>query len=146
MIQMESIKPDDESSLRSARRIGIVFLAYAIGLPLLIIALGPQLQPNAGPYILSWVMMALMPVEILLVYAFYRFFIKRGGFQNIMGPSVLMYMVATIPSIYAFIIGFTDSALGFIAIPLGLMFSLVGLWLASTFISQLWSSLQEYNQ
>ena len=63
-----------------------------------------------------------------------------------MGPSVVMYMVATIPSIYAFIIGFIDSALSLIAVPLGLMFSFVGLWFASMFISRLWSSLQEFNQ
>jgi hypothetical protein len=143
---MEPMTPDDEFPLHSARRIGIIFLAYAIGLPLFIIALGPQLPPSTGPYVLSWVMMALMPVEILLVYVFYRFFSKRGRFQNIMGPSVLMYMVATIPSIYAFIIGFIDSAMMLIAIPLGLMFSLVGLWLASMFISRLWSDLLESNQ
>jgi hypothetical protein len=143
---MELMYPDDDSSLRSARRIGIVFLAYAIGLPLLIVALGPQLPTSTGPYVLSWVMMALMPIEILLVYVFYRFFSKRGRFQNIMGPSVLMYVVATIPSIYAFIIGFIDSALGLIAIPLGLMFSLIGLWFASMFISRLWSDSLESNQ
>ncbi|MFX0056045.1 MAG: hypothetical protein ACFFAX_03195 [Promethearchaeota archaeon] len=146
LIQMEPLNPSDESSLRSARRIGIVFLAYAIGLPLIIIALGPQLPPSTGPYMLSWVLMALMPVEILLIYVFYWFFSKSGRSQNIMGPSVLMYTVASTPSIYAFIIGFTDSALSLLAIPLGLMFSLVGLWLASMFISKLWSSLQEFDQ
>ncbi len=90
--------------------------------------------------------MILMPVEILLIYGFYRFFSKKGRFQNIMGPSVLMYMVATIPSIYAFIIGFIDSALRLIAIPLGLMISLVGLWLASMFVSKLWESFRASNQ
>jgi hypothetical protein len=143
---MESVKPHDESSLRKARRMGIVFLAYVIGLPLFIIMLEPQLSSGPGPYVLSWVLILMMPVDILLLYGSYRLFGKRGRFQNIMGPAVLMYVFATAPSIYAFIIGFIDSALRFIAIPLGLMFSLMGLWLASMFISKLWESFQEFNQ
>ncbi|MFW9862564.1 MAG: hypothetical protein ACFFET_09780 [Candidatus Thorarchaeota archaeon] len=102
LIQMEPMNPSDEFSLRSARRIGTVFLAYAIGLPLFIIALGPQLPPSTGPYMLSWILMAMMPVEILIIYVLYWFFGKKGRFSNIMGPSGLMYTLATIPSIYAF--------------------------------------------
>ncbi len=142
---MESVKPDNESSLRNARRMGIVFLAYVIGLPLFIIMLESQFAPNTGPYVLSWVLMLLMPVDILLLYGSYRLFGKRGRFQNIMGPAVLMYVFAITPSIYAFIIGFIDSALRPFAIPLGLMFSLVGLWLALILISRLWDTSQGFN-
>jgi len=134
---MESLTPDDESMLKKARRIGIVFLAYVIVLPLFIIMLESEFAPGTGPDVISWVLLFLMPIEILLIYAVYRFFGNRGRFQNIMGPAILMYVFATAPSIYAFVIGFIDSSLRYIAIPLGLMFSIVGLWLTLIFISRL---------
>lgn len=58
-----------------------------------------------------------------------------------MGPAVLMYMFATIPSIYAFVIGFIGSTLRLIAIPLGLTFSLVGFWLTWMLLPNLWENI-----
>jgi len=51
-------------------------------------------------------------------------------------------MFATIPSIYAFIIGFIGSNLRRIAFPLGLALSFIGFWLAWMFISNLWENMQ----
>lgn len=145
MVQLESVYPDDDSALRNARRIGLVFVAYAIGLPIMSLVLDAQSPPSTGSLIISWVLIFMMPFDILLSYASYRFFNKKGRFQNIMGPAVLMYTFGTAPSIYAFVIGFIYSDLRYIAIPLGLMFSIVGLWLVSNFLSRLGDALKGAN-
>jgi len=87
-----------------------------------------------------------MPTELLLIYVFYRLFERMTELDNIMGPAILMYMVATIPSIYALIIGFTDSTLRLLSIPLGMTFSLVGLLVAAMFVSILWEKITSSNQ
>ena len=139
---MESVKPDNKPSLRKARLLGIVFLAYSIVLPFIIFLI-PELElpVSTGPSeVISWLMMLLMPIEILLLYVTYRHFGKKSKLDNIMAPAILMYMFATIPSIYAFVIGFIGSNLRFIAIPLGFGASLVGFWLTWMFLSNLWEN------
>ncbi|TET05974.1 MAG: hypothetical protein E3J86_15390 [Candidatus Thorarchaeota archaeon] len=145
---MDSAKPDSMSSLRKARLLGIVFLAYSTVLPFFILIIPEsELPVSTGPIeMFSWLMMLLMPIVILLIYVFYRFFGKRSELDNIMGPAALMYVLALVPSIYAFIIGFIGSDLRFIAIPLGLTFSLVGFWLAWMFLSNLWDAITSSNQ
>ncbi|MFW9793706.1 MAG: hypothetical protein ACFFEE_05370 [Candidatus Thorarchaeota archaeon] len=139
---MSSIKSDNDSQLRKARRLGIIFLAYAIVLPFLILLLPEsELPASTGPIeVFSWLMILLMPIEILLIHLSYRHFGKRSELVNIMGPSVLMYTFASVPSVYAFVIGFVESDLRLIAIPLGLVFSLIGFWLALRYSSNLWDT------
>lgn len=141
---MESGKLDSKQSLRKARLLGIMFLVYAIVLPFVILFIPESMfPPSTEPIeLLSWLMIFLMPVEILLLYASYRHFGKKSESDNIMGPAILMYMFATIPSIYAFIIGFIGSNLRRIAFPLGLALSFIGFWLAWMFISNLWENMQ----
>ena len=144
---MDSVKPGGKSSIRNARLLGIVFLAYSIVMPFIILLIPEsELPVGTGPSVVSWLMILLMPFEILLLYVSYRHFGKRSESDNIMAPAVLMYMFATIPSVYAFVIGFTDPALRLLAIPLGLTFSLVGFWLASMFVSNLWEKITTSNQ
>ena len=145
---MDSAKPDSEASLRKARLLGIVYLAFAILLPFVILMIPEaELPVSTGPIeVFSWLMILLMPIEILLIYVSYRFFGKRSELDNIVGPAALMYVLALAPSIYAFIIGFIGSALRFIAMPLGLTFSLVGFLLASMFVSNLWDTITSSNQ
>ena len=143
--EMESVKSSGKLSIRKAKLLGIVFLAYSIVLPFIILLIPEsELPVGTGPSVVSWLMILLMPIEILLIYVFYhvfyRHFGKKSKLGNIMGPAVLMYTLATIPSVYAFVIGFTDPALRLIAIPLGLTFSLVGFWLAWMFVSNLWEN------
>ncbi|MGY5855967.1 MAG: hypothetical protein RTS72_05155 [Candidatus Thorarchaeota archaeon] len=137
------MKPDSKSSLRRARLLGIVFLAYSIVLPFIVLLIPEsELPVSTGPIeVFSWLMIFLMPLEILLIYVFYRFFRKRSELGNIMGPAVLMYMFATIPSIYAFVIGFIGSTLRLIAIPMGLTFSLVGFWFTWMLLPNLWENI-----
>ena len=145
---MSSINSDDDSQLRKARLWGIIFLAYAIVL-LFIVLLIPesQLPVSTGPIeVLSWLMMLLMPIEILLIHLSYRHFGKESELANIMGPSVLMYTFASVPSVYGFVIGFVGSNLRPIAIPLGLVFSFIGFWLALTYSSTLWEKIKTSNQ
>jgi hypothetical protein len=141
---MESVKPDNEAPLRKARLLGIVYLVSAIVLPLIILLIPEsELPVSTGPIeVFSWLMILLMPIEILLIYASYRYFRKRSELGNIVGPAALMYVLAIAPSIYAFIIGFIGSALRFIAIPLGLTVSLVGFWLTWMFLTNLWENIQ----
>ncbi|MBY8998699.1 MAG: hypothetical protein KGD60_13295 [Candidatus Thorarchaeota archaeon] len=141
------MKPDSESSLRKAKLMGIVYLAFAIVLPFIILLIPEsELPVSTGPIeVFSWLMILLMPIEILLIYVSYRFFRKRSELDNIVGPAVLMYVLALAPSVYAFIIGFIGSSLSLIAIPLGLTFSLVGFWLAWMFVSNLWDTTTSSN-
>ena len=146
-IQMETEKPENESSLRNARRMGIVFLTYAIVFPFVTLIVPENEHPvGTGSTILSWLMIFLMPVEILLIYVLYRYSGKRFGLNNFQALAVLMYTFAIAPSIYAFVIGFTDSTLRSVAIPMGLMFSLIGFWLALKLLSNHWDAITTYNQ
>jgi hypothetical protein len=141
---MEPVKPDNEAPLRKARLLGIVYLASAIVLPFIILLIPEsELPVSTGPIeVFSWLMILLMPIEILFIYVSYRFFRKRSELGNIVGPAALMYVLAIAPSIYAFIIGFIGSVLRLVAIPLGLTFSLVGFLLSSMFVSNLWENIQ----
>ncbi len=87
-----------------------------------------------------------MPISILLIYVAYRFFSKRGGLDNFTGGAVLMYMFGITPSTYGTIIEFTDSALRYIAIPLGMVFSLVGLGFSFMLLPNLWDNTHAFNQ
>ncbi|MFX0107620.1 MAG: hypothetical protein ACFE7R_05005 [Candidatus Hodarchaeota archaeon] len=139
MSQLQS----EGNPLRKVRLLSVVFLIYAIALPTITLLIPESDLPTiTSPSLLSWVMILLMPFEMILIYMFYRIFVSKPKFTSIIGPGVLLYMVATIPSIYAMIIGFTDVYMRLIAIPLGLMFSLVGLWLASIFIPKIWDASQ----
>ncbi|MGY5871539.1 MAG: hypothetical protein RTV72_04770 [Candidatus Thorarchaeota archaeon] len=139
------MKPDSKPSLRTARLFGIIFLAYSIVMPFIILLIPESDLPvsTASTDVFSWLMILLMPTDILLLYASYRHFGKKSELTNIMGPAILMYMFAMIPSIYAFIIGFIGSPLRSIAIPLGLAISLVGFGLAWIFISNLWENIHD---
>jgi hypothetical protein len=54
--------------------------------------------------------------------------------------------MATAPSIYTVVIGLINSPLRYLAASLGLIFSLVGLWLALRFLSALEESAVTANQ
>lgn len=142
------MEPESESPLRKAKLIGIAYLVFAIVLPFVVLLIPEsELPASTGPIeVISWLLILLMPLELLLLYAFYRYFGKKSESRNIMGPAILMYVFAIVPSIYGFIIGFIGSSLRIIAIPMGLSFSLVGFWLAWMFISNLWETITSSNQ
>jgi hypothetical protein len=145
---MESVEPSGKLSIRNARLLGIVFLAYSIVVPFISFLIPEsELPVSTGPIeSFSWLMILLMPVEILLLYVSYRNFGKNPELDNIMAPAILMYIFATAPAIFGFVIGFIGSTLRLIAIPLGMAFSLVGFWLAWMFISTLWETITSSNQ
>ncbi|MCK4567828.1 MAG: hypothetical protein KAU48_11030 [Candidatus Thorarchaeota archaeon] len=148
MVEMESVKPSGKSSLKKARLFGIIFLVYSIVIPFVILLIPEsELPVSTGPSeVFSWLLILLMPIDILLLYISYRHFGKKPELDNIMGPAILMYTFAMMPSIYAFIIGFIGSNLRFISIPLGIGVSLVGFWLAWIFITNLWETISSSNQ
>ena len=126
--------------LRRVKLSVIVFLACSIVLPFItLIVPESEIPASTGPWF-SWLLMIMMPISILLIYASYRFFGKRGGLDNFTSGALLMYIFGTTPSTYGTIIGFTDSALRYIAIPLGLVFSLVGLGFAFRLLPNLWDN------
>ena len=136
------MKSENKPSLRTARLFGIMFLAYSIVMPFIILLIPESDLPVGSGFsdVISWLMVFLMPVELLLLYVSYRHFSKKSELDNIVGPAILMYMFAVIPSVYAFIIGFIGSSLRSFAIPLGLAISLIGFGLAWMFISNLWEN------
>ncbi|MBN2230910.1 MAG: hypothetical protein JW779_15090 [Candidatus Thorarchaeota archaeon] len=133
---MDSGNLDRESAIRKARRIGLIFLVYAIVLPFIVFLL-PENEPpiSTEPLLLSWIMIFLMPVELLLIYAFSRFIQRNPTPNNFLGFAVLMFALAIAPSIYASIIGFIDPLLRSVAVPLGLFFSLTGFWCTLMYLS-----------
>ncbi len=144
---MESENSETEKPLKKSRRMGIVFLAYAIVFPFITLIMPENEAPvGTASIMLSWLMMFLMPVEILLIYILYRFFGNRFGLRNFQGLAALMYTLSLAPSIYAFAIGFTDSNLRSVAILLGLIFSLTGFWLALRLLSNHWDAIMANSQ
>ena len=138
---MNTIQPKN-NGFRSVRILVIPFLACAIILPLLaIIGPLPDSPPPSGQSIISLIMIILMPLELALVYIFYRLLGKKTNAQNIPGIAALLFMTGTIPSIYGFIIGFTDPFLRMPGVLLGLIFGLSGLFLAWTLINRIWDSI-----
>ena len=138
-IEMDSVGLDSNLSLRKARLFGIIFLIYTLVLPFIVLLIPEDEFPvSTGPIeAFSWLMLFLMPIELVLLYISYRHFKKKPELPNIMGPAMLMYIFAVAPSIYAFVIGFIGSNLRGIAIPLGLAFSLIGFWLVWIFLPNL---------
>jgi len=144
---METENSETEKPLKNSRRMGIVFLTYAIVFPFITLLLPENEAPvGTASIILSWLMIFLMPVEILLIYMLFRFFGNKFGLNNFQGLAVLMYTFAIAPSIYAFAIGFTDSSLRSVAILLGLIFSLTGFWLVLKLLSNHWDAIMANNQ
>ena len=142
-----NLMQSERDPLRSVKLLGRVFLAFSMVLPLIVLLIPESEIPvSTGPLILSWLMILLMPIEILLIYVVYHFLSKKPRQENFMASAYLMYMIGTIPSIYGTIIAFTDSTLGHTAILLGLMFSLFGLGFAFRLSVNLWDNIQAFNQ
>ena len=118
------------------------FLANAIISPFLIIILPlPAPPPSTAVSFMSLVMMILMPFELVLVYILYRFLEKKTNSENIPGIAALLYMTGTIPSVYGFVIGFTDPIMRTLGVLMGLLFGLTGMFLAWTLINRIWESI-----
>ncbi len=123
---MDSVEPDVDTLLRKARRLGMIFVCYAIVLPI-VAMLMPESGIPSGPSPISLAMIYLMPMEILLIFAFYLYFHNKTTSRNFIGIAVLMYTLGIAPSIYGFVIGFIDLAFRPIGPMLGLLFSIAGL-------------------
>ena len=105
-----------------------------------------DLPVNTEPIFLSLVLIILMPVEILLVYSSYRFFIKRTDQHNLMGPAILMYIFSFAPALYGFLLRTLDATLSAFAVPLGLSFSLVGYGLTTMLLPSLNENIHQSKQ
>ncbi|MFX1482744.1 MAG: hypothetical protein ACFFCP_06085 [Promethearchaeota archaeon] len=138
MIVMESEGLNNYSDIGNAKRLGVVFFVYAIALPFISFILPASENPITwGVTVASWTMILLMPLEILLIYMIYLLIGRRSESYSIMGPAALMYTVGTTPSVHSLVIGFINPTINYLAAPLGLIFSLVGLWLSLRFVSAL---------
>ena len=147
MMRMESTESYIDSSFENAKRLAVLFFVYAIILPFVSLILPESEYPvTQSVTIFSWVFILLMPMELLALYVIYLVFRNRSISFDIMGPAVLMFIVATVPSIYAVVIGLINSPLRYLATSLGLIFSLVGLWLSLRFLSALKESVMTTNQ
>ena len=142
-----NLMQSERDPLRSVKLLGRVFLAFSMVLPLIVLLIPESEIPvSTGPLILSWLMILLMPIEILLIYVVYHFLSKKPRQDNFMASAYIMYIIGTSPSIFGTIIAFTDSTLCHTAILLGLMFSLVGLGFAFRLSVNLWDNIQAFNQ
>jgi hypothetical protein len=138
MMKMESTESYIDSSFGNTKRLVILFFVYAIILPFFSLILPGSEDPvTPSVTIISWFVILLMPMDLLLVYVIYLIFRRRTMSSDITGPAVLMFVAATAPSIYTVLFGVINSPLRYLAISLGLIFSLVGLFLALRFVSAL---------
>ena len=115
----------------------MVFSIFALIIP------ESDLPVNTEPIFLSWVIIILMPVEILLIYGTYRFFRKKRNVTSLMGPASIMYIFSFTPALYGFLIRVLDATLRAYAIPLGLTFSLVGYGLTTILLPSLNESIHQ---
>ncbi|NHI90013.1 MAG: hypothetical protein EAX87_10860 [Candidatus Thorarchaeota archaeon] len=146
MMRMESTESYIDSSFGNAKRLLALFVVYAITLSFVSLILpGSEYPPSAGTTMISRVLVLMMPIELLIVYVTYLAFRRRSVSFDIIGPAVLMFLIATAPSIYAVVIGLIDSPLRYIAASLGLIFSLVGLLLSLRLLSALKESVATAN-
>ena len=143
--RMNSIQSERNPFTR-VKLLGIVFLAFSIVLPLIALIVPESEIPVSTGIRLSWLLILLMPIEILLIYVVYHFLSKKPRQENLMASAYIMYMIGTIPSIYGTILAFIDSTLRHTAILLGLMFSLIGLGFAFRLSLNLWENIQAFNQ
>jgi hypothetical protein len=147
MIELDSVESYNASNLANAKRLVWVFFIYAIALPFISFILPESEYPlTEGIVIFSWVVILLMPMDLLLVYVIYWIFGKRERSFNVIGPAVLMFVVATNPSIYAVVSGMVNSTFRYFTAPLGLIFSFVGLLLSLRFVSALGEMVVNPNQ
>jgi hypothetical protein len=147
MMRMESTESNNDQSFRNAKRLAVLFFVYAVSLPFVSLVLpGSGYPPTPSVTIISWVVILMMPMELVFLYVIYWVFRKRSVQFDIMGPAVLMFVVATVPSIYTVVIGLISSPLRYLATALGLIFSLVGLWLSLRFLSALEELVVTTNQ
>lgn len=128
---------ESELLLRRSGQLGAVFVASTIMYQVVLFWIEPA-EP-AGPEFMqiSWIMIFLMPVEILLILVFYRVFRKSPNTQSFMGRIVLLYVMGIAPGIYGFVIGFGNPVLRPLGRMLGLSFSLLGLGIALVLRSNL---------
>jgi len=101
----------------------------------------PDLPPTEGPSPLSLIMMVLMPMELLLVYILSRLLGKRTTPKNITGNAALLFATGIGPSIYGFVIAFSDPVLRIPGALMGLSFGLAGLFLAWMLINRIWDAI-----
>ncbi|MFX1578526.1 MAG: hypothetical protein ACFFBJ_02680 [Promethearchaeota archaeon] len=147
MMELDSVESNSASNLANAKRLVWVFFIYAIALPFVSFILPESEYPlTEGIVIFSWVVILLMPMDLLLVYVIYWVFGKRERSFNVIGPAVLMFVVATNPSVYAVVSGMVNSTFRYFTAPLGLIFSFVGLLLSLRFVSALGEMVVNPNQ
>lgn len=146
-MELDSVESNSASNLANAKRLVWVFFIYAIALPFVSFILPESEYPlTEGIVIFSWVVILLMPMDLLLVYVIYWVFGKRERSFNVIGPAVLMFVVATNPSVYAVVSGMVNSTFRYFTAPLGLIFSFVGLLLSLRFVSALGEMVVNPNQ
>ena len=126
----------------TVRLLAIVFLAYAIFIPLIgIIMSSPSVPSSEGLFLFSLVLMIMMPIDLFLVYIFYQLLGKRTTATNIPGIAAILFVLGSSPSIYGFIVAFTNSALKTTGALTGLSFGLVGMFIAWVLVNRLWESI-----
>lgn len=147
MMKLDSVESNNASNLANAKRLVWVFFIYAIALPFVSFILPESEYPlTEGIVIFSWIVILLMPMDLLLVYLIYWISRKRTRPFNVIGPAVLMFAVATTPSVYAVVSGIVNSTFRYFTAPLGLVFSFVGLLLSLRFVSALGEMVANPNQ
>ena len=133
---MEST-PTQPDQLKTARMLwAIVLINVAIvEIFSLILPENPD-PPIEGTIFILWILLAMMPIDIVIQVAFYKFFMGKGK-EYTLGGSFLISMLAVAISIYGMIITMLDSTMKQLGLIIGLGCSVVALGLGWIFTTNL---------
>ena len=116
---------DDSVQLRKSRFLGLIFLIYAVAIPILMAlmtAVNPIITHDVS--ILEWVLLIMMPVDLMIVLILFTRF-KQTAKIPFMGKTTILYTIGIAPAIYSSILAFLNSFLKSFGFVLGITCSLV---------------------
>lgn len=118
---------DNSTQLRKSRLLGVIFLIYAIAIPILIALMTTMNSiPTQEVSIFEWVLLIMMPIDLVIVLTLYIRF-KQTSRIPFMGKTILLYTIGVAPAIYSSILLFLNSFLKNYGIILGMSCSLVSI-------------------
>lgn len=118
---------DNSTQLRKSRLFGVIFLIYAIAIPILIALMTTMNSiPTQEVSIFEWVLLIMMPIDLVIVLTLYIRF-KQTSRIPFMGKTILLYTIGVAPAIYSSILLFLNSFLKNYGIILGMSCSLVSI-------------------
>ncbi len=92
--------------------------------------------PNEGGILFAWVLLAMMPIDIVIQVAFYKFFMGKGQ-EYTLGGSFIISMLAAAIALYGMIMTLLNETMRQLGLIMALGFSVIALGLGWIFTTNL---------